>query len=127
MPVGEESVAIFSNYGQSHVDLFAPGQHIVSLDTANRYSMNDGTSLSAPIVSGIAALLLSYHPELTAKDLVHILTETAFRMDKQKVLIPDLESPVRKKVKFRLLSKSGGVVNAYDAMRKADLVSPVRE
>ena len=127
MPVGEESVAIFSNYGPNHVDLFAPGQNIVSLDTASHYNMNDGTSLSAPIVSGIAALLLSYHPELSAKDLVNLLTETAFRMDKLKVLIPDVESPVRKKVKFRSLSKSGGVVNAYEAMRKADLISIVQE
>ena len=124
---GDESVAIFSNYGEKHVDLFAPGQQIVSLDTANHYSMKDGTSLSAPIVSGIAALLLAHHPELSAKDLVKILTGTAYTMDKLRVLLPDLESPVRRKVKFRTLSKSGGVVNAYEAMKKADLITSAQE
>lgn len=127
MPVSEEAAAIFSNYGQNHVDLFAPGQHIISLDTGNHYSMNDGTSLSAPVVSGIAALILSHHPELSAKDLVHILSESAYKLDKLKVLIPDIESPVRRKVKFKSLSKSGGVVNAYEAMKKADLLDAVHE
>lgn len=127
MPVGEESVAIFSNYGESHVDLFAPGENIISLNTSNTYSMNNGTSLSAPVVSGIAALVLSYHPELSAKDLVQILTESAFKMDKQKVLIPDVENPVRRKVRFKSLSKSGGVVNAYEAMKKADHYGSVHE
>lgn len=120
MPVGEESVAIFSNYGESHVDLFAPGQNIISLGTGNNYSMNDGTSFSAPVVSGVAALVLSYHPELSAMDLVQVLMESAFQLEKQKVLIPDVENPVRRKVRFRSLSKSGGVVNAYEAMKKAD-------
>jgi len=125
--VGDECVAIFSNYGEEHVDLFAPGQQIISLDTGNHYSMNDGTSLSAPVVSGIAALLLAYHPSLSAKDLVQLLTGTAYTMDKLKVLIPDLESPVRRKVRFKTLSKSGGVVNAYEAMKKADLLTGVQE
>ena len=89
--------------------------------------MKDGTSLSAPIVSGIAALLLAHHPELSAKDLVQILTGTAYTMDKLRVLLPDLESPVRRKVKFRTLSKSGGVVNAYEAMKKADLITSAQE
>ncbi len=120
MMMGDEAVAIFSNYGQHHVDIFAPGSNIISLDSSNTYSMNDGTSLAAPVVSGIAALLLSYHPELTPKDVIQILMESSHKMGKLKVLMPDLISKERSKVKFSTLSKSGGIVDVYEAMKMAD-------
>ncbi len=117
--VNDKVAAVFSNYGQNHVDVFAPGENIISTDTTNTYSMNDGTSLAAPVVTGIAALVLSYYPELTPAELIKILMESSYKVDK-KVLTPNVESPERKKVKFSELSKSGGIVNAYNALVMAE-------
>jgi subtilisin family serine protease len=114
--------AVFSNYGQRHVDVFAPGENIISTDSTNTYSMNDGTSLASPVVAGIAALLLSYHPELKPQDIIRILEESSVKMDKLKVMQPGRGQQERKKVKFNTLSKSGGVVNAYEAMKLADKI-----
>jgi subtilisin family serine protease len=117
--LNDEIAAVFSNYGQKHVDLFAPGENIISTDTSSMYSMNDGTSLAAPVVTGIAALLLSYYPDLKPADVISILMESSYKVDK-KVMIPNLQSGDRKKVKFSELSKSGGIVNAYNALVLAE-------
>lgn len=120
MEKGSEMASIFSNYGMVHVDVFAPGESIISLDTNNTYNMHSGTSEAAPVVTGIAALVLSYHPELTPKELISILLDSSLKLKKQKVLKPDLINEKRKKVKFGTLSKSGGVINAYEAMKLAE-------
>lgn len=112
--------SIFSNYGQLHVDIFAPGEDIIATDTNNTYSMHSGTSEAAPVVTGIAALILSYYPELTPKELITILLESSTNLKKQKVQIPDLKNDERETVKFGDLSKSGGIVNAYEALKAAD-------
>ena len=117
---GEETAAKFSNYNSRYVDIFAPGVDVISLDTTNSYNMNDGTSLAAPVVSGVAALVLSYYPDLTTAELIRILYKSSLKVGKLKVLIPDLENPKRKKVKFNTLSESGGIINAYEALRLAD-------
>ncbi len=109
-------VASFSNYGKKQVDLFAPGKDIVSLEPGNQYSVNDGTSLASPIVSGVAALVWSHYPSLTANELKQILMQSAYKVRKPKVLLPDGESEKREKGKFAQLSVSGGIVNAYEAM-----------
>jgi subtilisin family serine protease len=119
----ETLASFFSNYGQRHVDIFAPGENIISTDSSSTYSMNDGTSLSAPVVAGVAALLLSYHPELKPQDVIRILEESSIKMDKLKVLQPGRGKEERKRVKFNTLSKSGGIVNAYEAMKLADKTS----
>jgi subtilisin family serine protease len=110
---------IFSNYGQKHVDIFAPGEDIVATDEKNTYSQNSGTSEAAPVVTGIAALVLSYYPELTPQQLIAILLDSATNLKSQKVLQPDLKKEQRDEVAFGELSKSGGVVNAYEAMKLA--------
>jgi subtilisin family serine protease len=115
----DDVAAIFSNYGKDHVDLFAPGTNIISTDSSSTYSMNDGTSLSAPVVSGVAALLLSYYPDLTSKQLIDILLESSYKIEK-KVKVPGQVDKEVKKAKFSSLSKSGGIVNAYGAMKKAE-------
>lgn len=114
-----ELPAIFSNYGQKHVDLFAPGQDIISLYTNETYEINDGTSLAAPIVSGIAALILSHYPELKPQQMIEILLSSTHNVGKVKVYTPNTTDPKRKKTKFKKLSKSGGVVNAYNAFQLA--------
>ena len=106
----------FSNYGKKHVDVFAPGIDIVSLDSNNTYSMNDGTSLAAPVVTGIAALILSYYPDITPPEMIDILLEGSFKISKpRKVYQPNLLSTKKKKIKSSDLSKSGGVINAYNS------------
>jgi subtilisin family serine protease len=112
--------AEFSNYGKTNVDIFAPGKDIISLEPENLYSMSDGTSLSSPIVTGVAALVWSYYPELSAIQLKEVLLNSSKKNKKGKVLIPDLESEKRPKGKFSQLSVSGGVLNAYEAMKMAE-------
>ena len=112
----KELCGVFSNYGMKHVDIFAPGVDVVSLDSSNTYIETSGTSIAAPILTGIAALILSYYPDLEPADLITILMESSHKVTKpKKVLIPNLSEPKRKKVKFSTLSKSGGIVNAYNA------------
>ncbi len=107
---------IFSNYGVKHVDIFAPGVNVTSLDTCNTYDTGSGTSIASPVVTGIAALILSYYPDLKPEELIQIIMESANKANlPKKVLVPCLSSPKRKKVKFSELSKSGGIINAYDA------------
>ncbi len=116
--LNDSLACIFSNYGRKHVDLFAPGESIISLDTTNLYSLHSGTSQAAPVVTGVAAVLLSYYPELKPADLIALLMETSTVLKKNKVLIPDLEDEKRNTVKFGKLSKSGGIVNLYNALDK---------
>tara|TARA_B100000809_G_scaffold139329_2_gene136962 strand:+ start:4947 stop:6518 length:1572 start_codon:yes stop_codon:yes gene_type:complete len=119
--VGKEIAAIFSNYGIVNVDIFAPGVNIVSLDTGNTYSLHNGTSLSAPVVSGVAALLLSYYPDLTAKELKNILRESCSIITKpKKIYKPGFDSDKRKKTSIKKLSNTGGIINVYNAFIEAE-------
>jgi len=105
----------FSNYGKNNVDLFAPGQDIYSTIPGNNYAYFNGTSMAAPVVSGVAALVLSRYPNLTAVQLKEILMASGTQV-KGKVLIPG----TKQKIKFSELSQSGRLVNAYEALKLAD-------
>lgn len=108
--------AKFSNYGLEHVDLFAPGENIVALDSANMYDIHSGTSAASPVVSGIAALILSYYPELSSAEVIQILQKGCTTVTKpKKVIKPNLEDSKKRKAPFGELSKFGGVVNAYNS------------
>lgn len=72
--------ANFSAYGPS-LDIMAPGQNIYTLDTSNGYVYTFGTSLSAPYISGIAALVLSINPDLTREEVVNIIESTAQKVE----------------------------------------------
>ncbi|TLX74401.1 peptidase S8 [Labilibacter sediminis] len=112
----KEVAGIFSNYGDASVDFFAPGVDMISLEPESTYSMGSGTSFSSPVVSGVAALILSYYPEFKAKELIEVLNQSTYKVDKpKKVYQPGFKSRKREKVSFSTLSKNGGVVNAYDA------------
>ena len=65
-----------SNYGKNSVDLFAPGIHIKTTATFNKYEENRGTSLAAAVVSGTAALLRSHYPSLSASQVKQILLDS---------------------------------------------------
>jgi len=112
----------FSNYGREHVDLFAPGVDMISLYPGNKYNLGSGTSFSSPVVAGIAALVWSRHPELTALQLKELLLETAQKYSNQKVYLP-AESEKRKTVRFKKLSNTGGLINAWEALKKAEFIA----
>ena len=116
---GGDVAAIFSNYDSKYVDIFAPGVNVISLDTANAYSMNDGTSLAAPVVSGVAALVLSYYPDLTPAQMIQVLYQSSYKLGKtRRCSFRILENPKRKKAKFSTLSESGGgIINAYETLK----------
>jgi len=108
--------AVFSNYGAEHVDVFAPGQAIYAAAPDDDYGPNDGTSLAAPVVTGAAALLMAYFPELDAADVRAIILETATDLRAQTVVRPgEAGDPVP----FAALSATGGIVNAEAAVRRA--------
>lgn len=118
----ETIVAEFSNYGKQNVDLFAPGYKIYSTFPENEYSFQDGTSMASPAVAGVAALIRSYYPELTAPQVKRILMNSGSKIDLQ-VIKPgskSRENPQGVKVPFSDLSVSGRVVNAYNALKMAD-------
>lgn len=112
--------AVFSNYGQKSVDLFAPGVNIISLYPDNAYNQGDGTSYSCPVVSGVAALVWSYYPELTSLELKEVLTNSTIKYPKKKVSYPNVTSDKKSKVKFSKLSVTGGIISAYDALVLAE-------
>ena len=118
---GPDSLAApFSNYGKSQVDVFAPGVAILSTVPGGGYEPQDGTSMAAPVVSGLAALLMSYYPNFTAADVKRIILESATRYADQMVAQPGKPGVT---VRFGDLSVTGGVVNAYEAVKLAEQLS----
>lgn len=112
--------AIFSNYGKKNVDLFAPGVNIISIFPHNSYDMGDGTSFSSPVVAGVAALVWSNYPGLTALELKDVLTKSTLKYSRKKVYIPNTTSQKKSKTKFANLSKTGGIISAYNALILAE-------
>jgi len=117
---GRQLAAPFSNFGDETVDVFAPGASIYSTVPNNRYERNDGTSMAAPMVTGLAALLMSYHPDLSAAEVRSLILDTATRYADQQVTSPATGNVVP----FRSLSRTGAVVNAYAALRQAAQMTP---
>ncbi len=113
----EDLAADFSNYGNKTVSLFAPGVEIYSTIPDNKYKKLQGTSMASPVVAGVAALVLSYYPHLKAEDLKKILIESSVKYKDQTVNIPGEKE---KTGKFSKLSQSGGIVNAYNALKMAE-------
>jgi subtilisin family serine protease len=114
---GNELAASFSNYGRQQVDLFAPGVDITSTVPGGGYKANSGTSMAAPVVSGVAALLMSYFPKLTAAEVKRILLETSAKYPELMVARPG--ATPEELVRFGELSRTGGVVDAYAAVQAA--------
>ncbi len=113
----ESLVAPFSNYSPDYVDIFAPGMEIYSTTPFNEYENQQGTSMAAPVVTGVAAVIRSYFPDLTAEQVKQVIMESAVRQNK-KVKEPGSEVLVP----FSQLSVTGGVVNAYEAIQLAGKV-----
>jgi len=108
------NAASFSNYGDQLVDVFSPGVAIYSTIPGSKYMPLDGTSMASPVVTGVAALLRSYFPHLTAADIKKIIDQSA--------VMPAVETTMpgtTNKVQLNKLCKSGGIVNAYEAVKLA--------
>lgn len=103
-----------SGYGKLNVDLFAPGSDIYTTAPHDQYDSRSGSSMSTPVVTGVAALLLSYFPSLSTKQVKDILLKSVFKPD-QLVNKPG----TKMQVPFNSLSVSGGIVNAYTAVELA--------
>ena len=111
----ENLVADFSNYGKKNVDLFAPGLEIYSTYPNNKYESIQGTSMAAPQVAGVAALIRSYYPKLSAKQVKQILMNSGIGVSFN-VILPGTSF---EKVPFESLSASGKILNAYNAILMA--------
>ena len=120
----EKLPANFSNYGKKNVDIFAPGVQIHSTFPENEYQSISGTSMAAPSTAGVAALVRSYYPKLTASQVKHILMNSGVKINFE-VIKPgsnSRENPNGVMVKFSELSVSGRIVNAYNALLMADKI-----
>jgi subtilisin family serine protease len=105
--------ADFSNYGKVQVDVFAPGKDIYSTIPQSAYKKYDGTSMAAPMVAGVAALLKSYYPSLSMLQIKNTILLSAKYYGKSKQIIPG----TKKKTRFGNLSVSGGVVDLVEAVK----------
>ena len=118
----EKLPATFSNYGKLNVDVFAPGVQVHSTTPDGEYKKFSGTSMAAPSAAGVAALVRSYYPQLSASQVKHILMNsgTKINLDVNKPGTGARYGKPVEKVPFADLSVSGRVVNAYNAVRMAD-------
>ena len=114
---GDSLAATFSNYGQQQVDVFAPGVDILSTIPGNQYERDSGTSMAAPVVSGLAALLMDFYPTLSAADIKKIIMSSVTNASPQMVIKPGSKT---ERVPFGTLSITGGIVNAYNAVKMAE-------
>ncbi len=109
-------IAPFSNYGKTMVDVFAPGVRIYSTIPGNKtYSPMSGTSMASPVVAGLAAVLRSYFPNLSAVQIKQVIEDSVVKITEQ----------VRKpgsteQVSMTELCRTGGIVNAYNAIKLAE-------
>jgi len=107
--------ASFSNYGKKEVDVFAPGVKIYSsLPGGNTYGNLQGTSMASPVVAGLAALIMEYFPTLSAAQVKQVI-EKSSRNPGTKVKDPGTDEDTD----LNTLSKTGGIINAYEAVKLA--------
>ena len=111
-------VASFSNYGRRSVDVFAPGVDIHSTMPGSAYKDQQGTSMAAPVVAGLAALIRSYYPQLPAVEVKRVIMQSVTRVDQRvKVTGPDGRNM---RTSMNDVCVTGGVVNAYRALQLAE-------
>lgn len=116
---GSKMVSGFSNYGKINVDVFAPGEDIYSTFPENEYESIGGTSMASPAVAGIAALIRSQYPNLTATQVKQIIVDSGLPLT-TKVIVGGDANNVQS---FSILSKSGRIANAYNALIMAEKIS----
>ena len=112
---GDNITAGFSNYGKMNVDVFAPGVQIYATTPNDSYQFLQGTSMASPNVAGVAALIRSYYPKLSASQVKHILMNSGTPINR----IVQVGGKNGEKKQFSTLSTSGRIVNAYTALQMA--------
>lgn len=115
---GSKMVAGFSNYGDQNVDVFAPGAQVYSTTPENEYDTKGGTSMAAPAVAGLAALIRSQHPNLSAAQVKKVILDSGLPL-KIQVIVGGNPKDNRP---FSELSKSGRIANAYNALIMASKI-----
>ncbi|RKO71601.1 peptidase S8 [Sphingobacterium puteale] len=111
-------LADFSNYGKNSVDVFAPGVQINSTIPDSQYKEEQGTSMAAPVVAGLAAMIRSYYPNLSAVETKQVILES---VEKPVGMVQiKVSEDTTKMVKLADISVTGGIVNAYNAILKAE-------
>lgn len=108
---GSKMIADFSNYGKNNVDIYAPGDEIYATTPLNTYEYLQGTSMASPNVAGVATLIRSYYPSLTAVQVKQIIMESGTPLKNTVTIGED-----KHKANFTDASKSGRIVNAYNAL-----------
>ena len=116
---GSGLVAEFSNYGNSNVDVFAPGTKIWSTTPNNEYEYLQGTSMASPAVAGIAAIIRGYYPQLTAAEVKQVIMDSGLTTNATVLVAGDRNNTK----KFQNLSTSGKMANLYNALILADQIS----
>src|SRR3712207_4182900 len=114
--------ASFSNWNRELVDVFAPGVDVYSTMPGGKYERESGTSMASPVVAGLAAMIMSYYPTLTASDVKRIILQSATRYADRRVVRPGSDE----KALFGTLSATGGIVNAYAAVKLAEETARTR-
>ena len=114
--------ANFSNYGKQEVDVFAPGVKIyATVPGGKNYQNLQGTSMASPVVAGVAALILQYFPNLSPQQVKYVIEKTA-----QNPIIKVKHPGTGEEVELGAISKTGGVINAYDAVKLASTLKGER-
>ncbi|MFC7774230.1 S8 family peptidase [Flavobacterium sp. GCM10027622] len=116
---GKKIVANFSNYGKLNVDVYAPGVKIYATTPNSEYQYLQGTSMASPNVAGVAAMIRSYYPNLSAKEIKGIIINSGTTISEDVVVGGDAKD-IRP---FNSLSKSGKIVNGFTAMTLAEKMS----
>jgi subtilisin family serine protease len=116
---GPGLIAEFSNYGKTDVDVFSPGVRIFATTPENGYEFLQGTSMASPNAAGVAALIRSYYPNLKASQVKQIMMESGIPID----IKVNLGGDPGDQRSFSELSRSGKIVNAYNAIILADKMS----
>lgn len=116
---GPDMIATFSNYGKKGVDLFAPGDEIYSTLPNSNYGVEGGTSMAAPAVAGMAALIRSLYPQLTAVQVKRIILDSGLSVP-MKVRVGEQEFSLAE------LCVSGKIANLYTALLLAESVATVK-
>ena len=125
---GADMVAPFSNYGSNTVDIFSPGMKIYATVPFSDFKFLQGTSMASPDVAGVAALIRSRFPKLTASEVKHIIMDSG--LSPQIMVIKPEEDDYEgepKLVEFKSLSKSGKMVNVYNAILLAEELSKEKQ
>ena len=116
--LGNKLVAPFSNFGKMNVDVFSPGMEIYATVPNNKYIMEQGTSMASPNAAGVAALVRSYYPKLSASQVKHILMDSGTPINYNVIVGGEKTS-----MPFSSTSVSGKIVNAYNALLMAEKMS----